>query len=83
MKEIQYCSIGCFIKTDCSLQPYGKYNVEKNLLHLSNINQVDAIPLVRSLGPSINESWLIRQRLGFFCQSIGNIWNWMETTNYM
>ena len=72
MNEIQHCSIGRFTKTDCSLQPYGKYNVEKNILLLSDINQLDVIPHVKSLQlytnftekcPNINESWLIRQRL--------------------
>ena len=57
---------------DCSLQPYRKYDVEKNILLLSDINQLDVIPRVKGLQlctnftkkcPNINESWLIRQRL--------------------
>ena len=72
MNKIQHCSIGHFTKTDCSLQPYGKYNFEKDILLLTDINQLDAIPHVTSLQlytdftekcPNINEHWLIRQRL--------------------
>ena len=80
MNETEHCSTGRFTKSDCSLQPYGKDNVGKNILLLSNINQLDVIPHVKSLQrytnftenyPNINESWLIRQRLNldFSCET--------------
>ena len=72
LKEMHPCSIGIFTKTECCLQPYGKFNVERDILLLSDVNGLDIIPHIKTLQlyttftekcPNINESWVIRQRL--------------------